>query len=174
MGCGTLRELFTEELRTLVFVETQVVKAIPVLAKTVFTKELSETLIEDAAKTKGYVVVLRSFVSKMGAKRTKSDESAVKSILSECSTIRIRFVKGKIRDAAMLSVLQGLEHYRTALYSTALALAKQLGEQAALDLLHEGGRHDDLAAKKFAQIAIQVNAEAFIDTHSERCNPSLN
>ena len=174
MVCETFRQLFVEELTTPLSVESQVVKALPALAKTVFTKELSQTLIEDAAKTKGYVVMLKTLVSKMGRKPPKSNESAVKAILSECSTLRSRFPKGNLGDAALLSILQRLEHYRTALYTSALALAKQLGEQAALDLLQEGGRHDDLAAKRFAQIAIQVNAEAFIDTHSERCAPSLN
>ena len=173
MACQTLKDLFGDELVSLLSVESQVIKALPSLTKTVFTKELIVAIEDHSSKTLQSAQTLRSIVKLMKRKQATNPEAAAAAILRACTTISKRFDKGTLRDAALLAVLQRLEHYRLALYMSTFALAKQLGEERVLDMLHEGAIQDDLAAKRFAQIAIQVNAEAFIDTGSERCASTI-
>jgi ferritin-like metal-binding protein YciE len=169
MASQTLKDFFGDELVTLLSVESQVVKALPSIMTNVSTKELAGAIKDHTAKTVRYVTTLKAVTKLMKRKQGADPEPAARAILQSCATISARFKKGNLRDAALLAVLQRLEHYRAALYSSTFALAKQLGEKEVLNMLHEGAAQDDLTAKRFAQIAVQVNAEAFIDMHSERC-----
>jgi ferritin-like metal-binding protein YciE len=173
MSTEALKDLFADELTSLLSVESQVAKVLPTLIKSVFTPEFADVISDHAAQTSQYVATLKSILKLLKTKQAAAPEPAAAAMLQTCSSTAQRFAKGNLRDAALLAVLQRLEHYRAALYLSTFAFAKQLGEKEILDMLHEGAIQDDLTAKRFAQIAIQVNAEAFIDTHSERCVPAI-
>lgn len=173
MSSASLKGLLVEELVSLLSIESQVAKTLPLIRKGVATNELAATLKEDAAKTKDRVAGLTAVLKPLGQKPAAKAEPAAAALLKSCSAVQERYPKGNLGDAALLTLLQRLEYYRPAAYQSTFALAKQMGEDKILDLLKAGATGDDLTAKRFGQIAIQVNAEAFMDTHSERCAPVI-
>ncbi|WP_433973052.1 DUF892 family protein [Tunturiibacter lichenicola] len=167
------KDLFEEELETLYFAESQLLKALPLVKKGVFNKELAHVLVQQTAQTKIYVKSLKSALNHLGRRVSITRNATSEAMLSELTHLVKRFPRGNLRDAALLALLQRLEHHRAARYLSTIALAKQMGEEGILDFLKEAASFDSVSAKRFAQIALQVNAEAFIDTHSERCPPAV-
>lgn len=173
MASASLKGLLVEELVSLLSIESQVAKALPLIRKGVATNELAATLKEDAVKTKDRVASLTAVLKLLKQKPAAMAEPTAAALLKSCSGVQGRYAKGNLGDAALLTLLLRLEYYRSVAYQSTFALAKQMGEDEILDLLKAGAAEDDLTAKRFGQIAIQVNAEAFMDTHSERCAPVI-
>jgi ferritin-like metal-binding protein YciE len=121
------KDLFEEELETLYFAESQLLKALPLVKKGVFNKELAHALVQQTAQTKIYVKSLKSTLNHLGRRVSITRNATSEAMLSELTHLVNRFPRG----------------------------------------------FDSVSAKRFAQIALQVNAEAFIDTHSERCPPAV-
>jgi ferritin-like metal-binding protein YciE len=170
----TFKTLFRDEVGLLLSTEAQILASLPTVRSAVFTEELADILNEQAGKAKISVGHLKSLLAALEPKKAKASENTVvKSLIVECSNTVKRYEDGNLRDSALLVCLQRLEHHRIAMYTSTLALAKQLGEEEIFGFLKEAATIDDLAAKRFAQVALQVNAEAFIDTHSERCAPVI-
>jgi len=63
-------------------------------------------------------------------------------------------------DAAIIADAQRVEHYEIAAYGTVCAMAKQLGQREALDLLKETLNEEEATDKKLTEIASRVNLEA--------------
>ena len=60
------KDLFEEELETLYFAESQLLKALPLVKKGVFSKELAHVLVRQTAQTKIYVKSLKSALNHLG------------------------------------------------------------------------------------------------------------
>ena len=69
-----------------------------------------------------------------------------KEIISDCGD-------ESVRDAAMLSAAQAIEHYEMTRYGTLIAFAKQLGHQDAASLLQQTLEEEKAADKKLSAIA---------------------
>ena len=173
MQAESLEGLLADELEGLLSIERQATRLLPRLSKLVSTKELAEAIHEHTTGTRQYAADLKPVLKQLGRGGNYAVEAAAEAMLEACAVVEQRFAKGTLRDAALLAALQRLEHYRSAVYASTLALATQLGEDKILDLLKQGALQNDLTAKRFAQIAVQVNAEAFIDTHSEENAPTI-
>jgi ferritin-like metal-binding protein YciE len=69
--------------------------------------------------------------------------------------------KGPVLDTALIAAAQKVEHYEIAAYSSLIALAKQLGETAAVELLAETLREEKATDEKLSLLAEgKVAAEA--------------
>jgi ferritin-like metal-binding protein YciE len=164
MTTQTLKGLLADELETLLSIESQVADGLPAIRRFAHTLELAHAIAEHTTKTRRCATGIKRFQRRLGRNPNQAPDAAIRAILATLSSVEKRYSKGNLRDAALLPGLQRMAHYRSAVYSSALALAQQLGEDQILELLKEGATEDELTAKRFAQIALQVNAEAFIDT----------
>ena len=69
--------------------------------------------------------------------------------------------KGPVLDTALIAAAQKVEHYEIAAYGSLIALAKQLGETAAVELLAETLREEKATDEKLSLLAEgKVAAEA--------------
>ena len=64
----------------------------------------------------------------------------------------------------MIAHMQRAEHFKMAAYSSVADYAKLLGNKAAADDLSKAGKAVALTNKMLGAIAIQVDAEAYVDT----------
>jgi ferritin-like metal-binding protein YciE len=69
------------------------------------------------------------------------------------------FEQGPIRDAALIAAAQKVEHYEIAAYGTLATLAKQLGQQDAMNLLLETLQEEKSTDEKLTELAKTQLAE---------------
>jgi ferritin-like metal-binding protein YciE len=166
-----LTGLLVYELYALLQIDLQVASGLGATARSLHTAELAKATADHVGKTKERAARLKLVLKALGPKLAPVAQPIISALLDDISSRAKLFEKGNLRDAALLNALQRLEQYHSAACSSTLALAKQLGEDQIVELLKEETSQDELMTKRFAQIAIQVNAEAFIDTESERARP---
>ena len=165
----TLADLLTAELQELSHAEKAVLKLLPRLAKAAHTSELRETFLARVDQGKQQAAQIDARCKLLGIKRGTSDLIGLTGMLDGCSKVLETYGKGNLRDAALLVHMQRIDQYKIGSYSSLRDFATLLGQDEVVKLLEETVAADSLALKKLEQIAIQVNAEAFVDGNSPDC-----
>ena len=160
MSVGTLEELLVDELKDLYSAEKQIVRALPKIIKAVSTPELQHGLSNHLEETKGQVVRLEKIGEILGKKMTGKTCVGMKGVLEEGSEVLEDTDKGVVRDAALISACQRVEHYEMAGYGSARDFAKQLGQSEIASLLDETLEEEKNADKTLTGASKQVNAQA--------------
>jgi ferritin-like metal-binding protein YciE len=160
MSVETMQELLIDELKDLYSAEKQIVRALPKLAKAATSPELKQALLDHLEETKGQVARLEQIGEIVGKKMTGKTCVGMKGVLEEGSEVLEDTEKGTVRDAALISASQRVEHYEMAGYGSAREFAKMLGQAEVAKLLDETLAEEKDADKKLSVIAKQVNAEA--------------
>jgi ferritin-like metal-binding protein YciE len=160
MSVETMQELLIDELKDLYSAEKQIVRALPKIAKAPSSLELQEALLGHLEETKGQVVRLEKIGDIVGKKLTGKTCVGMKGVLEEGSEVLEDTDEGVVRDAALISACQRVEHYEMAGYGSAREFAKLLGQTEVVTLLDETLDEEKNADKKLSAISKQVNAEA--------------
>ncbi len=167
----TLGDQLNKGLRDLISAEEQVLKLLPSLSKGAMTGELRDTFRARATDIRQNIGHLKTTLKSLKGKGKATVCVGMKGIAKECSSAVTDMEKGTLRDAALIATMQRAELYKSASYDTMHEFAKLLGHDEKAELLKASWTGTDLAYKKLQQIAIQVNAEAYVDTHSQECPP---
>ena len=160
MSVGTLKELLVDELKDLYSAEKQIVRALPKIIKAVSTPELQHGLSNHLEETKGQVVRLEKIGEILGKKMTGKTCVGMKGVLEEGTEVLEDTDKGIVRDAALISACQRVEHYEMAGYGSARDIAKQLGQTEIASLLDETLTEEENADKTLTGASRRVNARA--------------
>ncbi len=160
MSVGTMQELLIDELKDLYSAEKQIVRALPKLAKAATTPELQQAILTHLEETKNQVARLEKIGELVGKKLTGKTCVGMKGVLEEGSEVLEDTDKGTIRDAALISAAQRVEHYEMAGYGSAREFAKLLGLSEVASLLDETLAEEKAADKTLSGVAKQVNATA--------------
>jgi ferritin-like metal-binding protein YciE len=160
MSVGTLEELLIDELKDLYLAEKQIVRALPKIIKAASTPELKEGLANHLEETKGQVVRLEKVGEILGKKMTGKTCVGMKGVLEEGSEVLEDTEKGIVRDAALISACQRVEHYEMARYGSARDFAKLLGQKEVAALLDQTLTEEKNADKTLTGASKQVNVQA--------------
>lgn len=160
MSVQTMQELLIDELKDLYSAEKQIIRALPKLAKAASSPDLQEALLGHLEETKGQVVRLEKIGEIVGKKLTGKTCVGMKGVLEEGSEVLEDTDKGVVRDAALISACQRVEHYEMAGYGSAREFAKLLGQTEVASLLDETLSEEKNADKKLSGISKAVNVEA--------------
>jgi ferritin-like metal-binding protein YciE len=162
VGIENLEELFVDHLSDLYSAEKQIAKALPKFASASETEELREAFLSHLKETKDQVERLEQIFAGLKQKPAAKICLGMKGSLEEAGDIHQEIEAGLLRDAALIAAAQKIEHYELAGYGSVIEFCKLLGLEESVALLQETLQEEDLAEKKLTQIAIQVNAEAFV------------
>ncbi len=121
---------------------------------------MQQALQSHLDETKGQVARLEKIGEAVGKKMTGKTCSGMKGVLEEGSEVLEDTEKGIVRDAALISAAQRVEHYEMAGYGSAREFARLLGHTEVAQLLEETLEEEKNADKKLSAIAKQVNTEA--------------
>lgn len=160
MSVGTLEELLVDELKDLYSAEKQIIRALPKIIKAVSSTELQEGLSNHLEETKGQLTRLEKIGEILSKKMTGKTCVGMKGVLEEGSEVLEDTEKGIVRDAALISACQRVEHYEMAGYGSARDFAKLLGQQEVAELLDETLDEEKNADKTLTGAAKQINAQA--------------
>jgi ferritin-like metal-binding protein YciE len=137
MSVETMQELLIDELKDLYSAEKQIVRALPKLARAASSPELQQALLSHLEETKVQVSRLEKIGEIIGKKLTGKTCVGMKGVLEEGSEVLEDTDKGIVRDAALISASQRVEHYEMAGYGSAREFAKLLGHSDVAALLDE-------------------------------------
>lgn len=148
-----LMGLFVTELQELLDAEHQIVKALPAYIKAADSPELKEAFDAHLEESKEQVARLEEIFTMLEANEKGEHCDAMQGLLQECNEAIEAFDKSALRDAAIISRAQRIEHYEMSIYGTLRSFAKELGLREAEDLLQLNQNEKINADKKFSKIA---------------------
>jgi ferritin-like metal-binding protein YciE len=160
MSVDTIEKLFVEELKDLYSAENQITKALPKLAEAASSKELQSAFVNHLKETEGHVRRLEQVFEILGASPKGKTCDGIKGILSEGSEAIKETGEGDVRDAALISGAQRVEHYEMAAYGTVRSYAERLKQAQIVRLLEETLEEEKAADKKLTDISKKVNQQA--------------
>ncbi len=158
-----LKELYIDELKDLYSAETQLVKALPKMAKAAKSEELRAGFEEHLEQTKGHVQRLETIFKSLGESPKGKKCNGMEGLIEEGSEA-IEEYEDSILDAALIGAAQRVEHYEMAGYGTVIALAKVVGEDDHVSALEETLEEEKETDAKLTELSETVNAEAGEDT----------
>ncbi len=161
MKLNTLQDLFIHELKDLYSAETQLVKALPKMAKAATNEDLKAGFEEHLDQTKNHVARLEQIAQGIDCKLAGHKCKAMEGLIAEGGELIAEDAEDTVRDAGLIGAAQRVEHYEIAAYGTARALAKCLGYDEAAQLLGETLDEEKETDEKLTELAeTAINAEA--------------
>src|SRR5260221_2504780 len=123
----SLKDLLIDELQDLHSAETQLVKALPKMAKAASSGELKAGFTEHLEQTKGHVDRLEEALRFLKASAEGKTCRAMKGLVEEGAEAIDTDAPDALRDANLIGAAQRVEHYEIAAYGTARAFDEVLG-----------------------------------------------
>lgn len=161
MKLETLQSLFLEELGDLHSAETQLIKALPKMAKAACHPDLKRAFEDHLKETETQLRRIDTILGKMGEKNPGITCKGMKGLIEEGDERAKEKGDESVIDAAMIGAAQRVEHYEIAGYGCARTYAEMLGEQEAADLLQKSLDEEKQADAKLNKLAIEcINVEA--------------
>lgn len=166
-----LHKLFEEELKDIYWAEKALVKAIPKMIKKATSEELIDALEAHLEETEGHIERCEQVFEILGKAAQAKKCEAMDGLLKEAEELMTESDEGVMRDAAIISAAQKIEHYEIASYGTLAQFAKTLGLHDAKDLLGQTLDEEKNADEKLtgvAESAINVQAAQEEEEEVER------
>jgi ferritin-like metal-binding protein YciE len=156
----SLRELYIDELKDLYSAETQLVKALPKLAKAATNDDLRQGFEEHLRQTSEHVSRLEEIFESLGEKPTGKKCLGMEGLVKEGAETMEEDYEGDLMDAALIGAAQRVEHYEIAGYGTVRAFAEVLGETEHVSLLEQTLEEEKETDEKLTELAEQINSQA--------------
>jgi ferritin-like metal-binding protein YciE len=154
-----LRELYVDELKDIYSAETQLVKALPKMAKAAASEELRSGFEEHLEQTKRHVTRLEQIFADLDEKPTGKKCAGMEGLIKEGGEAAEEDYEGDAKDAALIGAAQRVEHYEIAAYGTVRAMAEKLGDDRAVELLSQTLQEEKDTDVKLSNIADEMSVE---------------
>ena len=156
MQQSELRDLYIDELKDIYSAETQLVKALPKMAKAAASGDLRTGFQEHLEQTKGHVERLEQIFEALEEKPTGKKCMGMEGLIKEGGEAAEEDYEDDAKDAALIGAAQRVEHYEIAAYGTVRAMAEKLGETEAFKLLSQTLQEEKDTDVKLSDIADQI------------------
>lgn len=145
--------LFVDELKDMLSAEHQIVEALPEVIEAAESQDLKKALKNHLQETRGQVQRLEKIFKLLGIPGSEKTCKAMKGLILETIEVIKELPQSPVRDAAIISKAQRIEHYEISAYGTMRTFAKELDLDEAADLLKETEKEEANADKKLTKIA---------------------
>lgn len=153
MKIESLEKLFIDELKDIYSAESQLLKALPKMAKAASSQTLRDAFTKHLEETKGQKERLDKIGEQLGVRLTGKKCAAMEGLIEEGKEILEADGPASVIDAALIAAAQRVEHYEISAYGTARALAQHLGNSQAVKLLNETIKEEGETDHKLTEIA---------------------
>jgi ferritin-like metal-binding protein YciE len=161
MKLNSLRDLYVEQLQDLYSAETQIVEALPLMAKAASNAQLKSGFEEHLAQTKQHVQRLETIFQQLGASPKGQKCKGMEGLLKEGQEMMKTKGEPAAIDAGLIAAAQRVEHYEIAGYGCVRTYAQELGDKQAMSLLQQTLDEEGATDHKLTKLATQViNLEA--------------
>lgn len=149
-----LHELFILKLCALYYVEKELTKALPKMAKAASDPDLREAFTSHLAETESHVARIEQAFGSVGEKARKIEVAAIDGLIEDAEWSIKNVENEEARDAALIACAQSVEHYEQALYGTAREWARVMGHSEAQDILEMTLSEEEAANEKLNDLAL--------------------
>jgi ferritin-like metal-binding protein YciE len=157
---NTLEDVFIEQLRDLYNAETQLVKALPKMAKAAHARELKDGFEHHLEQTKEHVNRLEKIFEELEKKPTGKICKAMQGLVGEGAETIGEKATPEAKDAALIAAAQRVEHYEIAGYGSVRTYAKILGYDEAAETLQTTLDEEAETDEALTTLAESINLEA--------------
>jgi ferritin-like metal-binding protein YciE len=155
---NNLCDLLIHELQDLYSAETQLVKALPKMARAATNDELQSGFNEHLQQTKQHVERLERIMGILGASPQGKTCKAMQGLIAEGEETMQEDAEPAVRDAALIAAAQKVEHYEIAGYGSARTFAELLAQDEISEILQETLDEEGETDKRLTEIAETINA----------------
>lgn len=160
MSVDTIEKLFVAELKDLYSAENQITKALPKMAKAASSSELRSAFETHLKETEGQIERLDQVFEILGTSPRGKTCAGMKGVLEEGSEMLTETEEGDVRDEALISAAQRVEHYEMAAYGTVRSYAERLGKSQVVKLLEKTLEEEKAADQKLTDISQKVHVHS--------------
>jgi ferritin-like metal-binding protein YciE len=157
---STLEELFVEQLQDLYSAETQLIEALPMMAKAAKAAPLKAGFTAHTKQTKEHAnrlaKILKSLKQEVGGKTCR----AMQGLIKEGNEMISEDAVPAVKDAGLIAAAQRVEHYEIAGYGTVRTFASLLGHRQAAATLGKTLKEEGATDKKLTAAAKKLNVKA--------------
>ncbi|MBS0000368.1 MAG: ferritin-like domain-containing protein [Cyclobacteriaceae bacterium] len=154
-------DLFVHELKDLYSAESQLIEALPKMAKAASSQKLVDAYKSHFEETKKQKERLERIAEMLGVDVKGETCEAMKGLIKEGEDVIEAKAPDNLKDAALIAAAQRVEHYEMAGYGTAVYFADMLQEHEVSDLLAETLDEEKAADSKLNKIAMEsINQQA--------------
>ena len=148
-----LRDLYDGENQQITYLETQLDRA--------NSFELNEFLAFNLKETQRQIRRIQSVFEMLDEEAEGEKCDGIKGLITEARKLSDRCLNEEVRDAALITAIQHINHYEMAGYGTAVAYAKALERHDVAEKLLESLREEKRADMGLSDLAEnQVNIDA--------------
>ncbi|HEY7966176.1 MAG TPA: ferritin-like domain-containing protein [Solirubrobacteraceae bacterium] len=144
--------MFADQIEDLYSAETQLVEALPKIARAASDDKLREAIENHLEETRGHIDRLTHIKNDLGISAEQKCKGMA-GLLAEGDETVNESGGGPAKDAAIIAAAQRVEHYEIAAYGTARTLASELGFGDAEGLLGETLDEESAADELLTKIA---------------------
>jgi ferritin-like metal-binding protein YciE len=160
---NSLDDLLIMELGDLYDAERRIVDALPKMAEAATSPQLKQAFSQHLQQTKRQVSRLEQCFVQLGKSVERETCDAMKGLIAEGDEIVDATGDSMVKDAALISAAQRVEHYEIAGYGTARTFAEQLGHTDVARLLQTTLNEESETDQILTQLAEQsINVKARI------------
>ena len=153
MSLDSLQKLFVTELKDIYNAEKQLVTALPRIAKAAGSPRLAEAITKHLKETEGHVARLEEIFQSLGLPARGKKCKGMEGLLEEGKEVMEEEAQESVRDAALISAAQKVEHYEIAAYGCLRSYAQILGHNDAAKLLEQTLKEEEAADEKLNELA---------------------
>ena len=167
MKLDTLEQLYIDELRDLYSAESQLLKALPKMAKGASSNELKDAFEKHLEQTRGHVQRLEEIFEQLDESPKGKTCYGMKGLIEEGSEILSEDGEDSVLDAGIIVAAQKVEHYEIASYGSVRTFANLLGQKEAARLLQATLDEESEANELLNELAEGVvNTDALRETEA--------
>ncbi|WP_270938698.1 YciE/YciF ferroxidase family protein [Falsiroseomonas oryzae] len=158
---NTLDDLFVHTLQDIYYAEQQIAKNLPTMVQKATDPQLKQALQQHLTETEHQVTRLEQVFRMHGQPVKGTTCAAMDGIIEEAKDILGVANDNDVKDAAIISAAQAVEHYEITRYGTLVAYARELGRQDCATLLQQTLDEEHAADRKLTALAeSRVNRKA--------------
>ena len=146
-------QLFIRELEDIHSAEKQIAEVMPEIIREAHNEHLKEALKEHYAKSKEQMKKLDEIAKELKIHFSNAKSPMLEGILKEWHAILKADYAKETRDAAIIALVQRVEHYEIAVYGVLKAFAKNLKLDKIEGLLKEFSHEEGHQDKKLTALA---------------------
>jgi ferritin-like metal-binding protein YciE len=156
----TIKDLLESEIKDLYSAENQLTKAIPKMANGTNNEALSAAFEAHLKETEGQIARLEVVAKLLDTTPTGKKCKGMEGVIAEGAEALEEKGNENVLDLGIIGAGSRVEHYEMAGYTTAINLAKQLGDNEIVSLLGKTLAEEQAADEKLRKIGQQLLTQA--------------
>jgi len=163
---NSLQELYVEQLKDLYSAESQLVKALPKMAKAAKSQELRNGFEKHLEQTKDHVKRLEQIFSSLDESPKGKKCRGMEGLVEEGEEVIDEESGSEALDAGLIAAAQRVEHYEIAGYGSVRSYAELLGDNEAVNLLQQTLDEEKETDEKLTELSKEANQQAMAASES--------